>query len=208
MEIRDRILQTAETLFRKFGIRSVTMDDIASELGMSKKTIYQNFEDKDSIVHEIAKHNMLCDMEESERIHKESANPIEQVFREASLLRKQASTINPAVFYDLKKYHPKTWQLFQEYNKVNFMEIVKKNLREGIEQGLYRADISVEILARLRMEEVEFAFNRDVFPPEKFNQVDVHTTFIDHYLRGIMSPKGLEFYEKCKQDAELEHIKL
>lgn len=206
MEIRERILQTAEALFRKFGIRSVTMDEIASELGISKKTIYQNFEDKDSIVHEIARLNMMCDIEESERIHKESANPIEQVFREATLLRKQASTINPAVFYDLKKYHPKTWQLFQEYNKVNFLEIVKNNLREGIAQGLYRAEIDIEILARLRLEEVEFAFNRDVFPPEKFNQTEVHTTFIDHYLRGIMTQKGLDFYEKCKQDAESEQI--
>lgn len=207
MEIRERILKTAEALFRKFGIRSVTMDEIASELGISKKTIYQNFEDKDAIVYEIARLTMMCDMEESNRIHKESANPIEQVYREASLLSKQASTVNPAVFYDLKKYHRKAWQLFQEYNKVRFMEIVKNNLIEGMAQGFYRTGINIEILARLRMEEVEFAFNRDIFPPEKFNQTDVHITFIDHYLRGIMSPKGLEFYEKCKQDNEPQHIK-
>ncbi|WP_259014971.1 TetR/AcrR family transcriptional regulator [Emticicia fluvialis] len=206
MEIKERILKTAESLFRKFGIRSVSMDDIASELGISKKTIYQNFEDKDSIVYEIARTNMVCDIEESERIYKESANPIEQVFKETTLLRKQASTINPAVFYDLKKYHPKTWQLFQEYNKVNFLEIVKQNLREGIAQGYYREDINIEILSRLRMEEVEFAFSREVFPPESFNQMDVHTTLIDHFLRGIMTPKGLAFYEKCQQDAHLEHF--
>jgi len=206
MEIKDRILKTAEALFRKFGIRSVSMDDIAAELGISKKTIYQNFEDKDSIVHEIARHNMMCDMEESDRILKESVNPIEQVFKEATLLSKQASTINPAVFYDLKKYHPKTWQLFQEYNKVNFLEIVKQNLREGIAQGYYREEINIEILSRLRLEEVELAFSREVFPPESFNQMDVHTTFIDHFLRGIMTPKGLEFYEKCKQDARFEHL--
>ncbi|UTA68184.1 TetR/AcrR family transcriptional regulator [Emticicia sp. 21SJ11W-3] len=206
MEIKERILKTAESLFRKFGIRSVSMDDIASELGISKKTIYQNFEDKDSIVYEIARTNMVCDIEESERIYKESANPIEQVFKETTLLRKQASTINPAVFYDLKKYHPKTWQLFQEYNKVNFLEIVKQNLREGIAQGYYREDINIEILSRLRMEEVEFAFSREVFPPDSFNQMDVHTTLIDHFLRGIMTPKGLAFYEKCQQDAHLEHF--
>ncbi|PLK46392.1 TetR/AcrR family transcriptional regulator [Emticicia sp. TH156] len=206
MEIKERILKAAESLFRKFGIRSVSMDDIASELGISKKTIYQNFEDKDSIVYEIARTNMMCDIEESERIYKESANPIEQVFKEATLLRKQASTINPAVFYDLKKYHPKTWQLFQEYNKVNFLEIVKQNLREGIAQGYYREDINIEILSRLRMEEVEFAFSREVFPPESFNQMDVHTALIDHFLRGIMTPKGLAFYEKCQQDAHLEHF--
>ncbi len=206
MEIKERILKAAESLFRKFGIRSVSMDDIASELGISKKTIYQNFEDKDSIVYEIARTNMMCDIEESERIYKESANPIEQVFKEATLLRKQASTINPAVFYDLKKYHPKTWQLFQEYNKVNFLEIVKQNLREGITQGYYREDINIEILSRLRMEEVEFAFSREVFPPESFNQMDVHTALIDHFLRGIMTPKGLAFYEKCQQDAHLEHF--
>lgn len=206
MEIRERILKTSEALFRKFGIRSVTMDEIASELGISKKTIYQNFEDKDSIVHEIARQNMMCDIEESERIYKEAANPIEQVFRETELLRKQAATINPAVFYDLKKYHPKTWQLFQEYNKVNFLEIVKKNLKEGVQQGFYRADINIEVLARLRMEEVEFAFNREVFPTEKFNHLDVHTVFIDHFLRGILTPKGLDFYEKCKDNPDFDHV--
>jgi len=207
MEIRERILSTAEKLFRKFGIRSVTMDEIASELGISKKTIYQNFEDKDSIVHEIARTNMICDVEESERIYKESANPIEQVFRETTLLRKQAATINPAVFYDLKKYHPKTWQLFLEYNKVNFLESIRKNLKDGVTQGFYRTEINIEVLARLRMEEVEFAFNQDVFPIEKFNQIEVHTTFIDHFLRGIMTSKGIEYYEKCTKEALEESTK-
>lgn len=196
MEVRERILNTAEELFSKFGIRSVTMDEIASELGISKKTIYLNFEDKDAIVHEVASSRMTCEQTESERIYKESENPIDEFFKEIEVFRTHAATLNPMVLYDLKKYHPKTWQLFQQHKQSVFLEIVKRNLREGVEQGLYRSDINIEILSRLRMEEIDFAFDVSIFPPEKYKQFEVHLAFINHFLRGIITEKGLEIYLK------------
>ena len=148
MEVRERILNTAEELFSKFGIRSVTMDEIASELGISKKTIYLNFEDKDAIVHEVASSRMTCEQTESERIYKESENPIDQFFKEIEVFRTHAATLNPMVLYDLKKYHPKTWQLFQQHKQSVFLEIVKRNLREGVEP--YRSTSLEFLMQQLR----------------------------------------------------------
>lgn len=196
MEVRERILKAAEELFMKFGIRSVTMDEIASELGISKKTIYLHFEDKDSIVHEVATQRMICEKVECEEIYEKAANPIDEVCREIEMLKTHAAALNPVVIYDLKKYYPKTWQLFQQHKQTVFLEITKRNLKEGVEQGLYRREINIDILSKLRMEEIDFAFDQSVFPHEKFNQYDVHKTFIDHFLRGIITNRGLEIYQE------------
>lgn len=196
MEVRERILKTAEELFLKFGIRSVTMDEIASELGISKKTIYMHFEDKDAIVHEVATFRMSCEQDISEQIWKEAENPIHEVVKEIEMLKTHVAALNPVVIYDLKKYYPKTWAVFQQHKQTIFLDITRRNLQEGVRQGLYRPDINIEILSRLRMEEVDFAFDQSVFPSSKFNQFEIHKTFIDHFLRGVLTPKGLAVYEQ------------
>jgi TetR/AcrR family transcriptional regulator, cholesterol catabolism regulator len=196
MEVRERILKAAEELFMKFGIRSVTMDEIASELGISKKTIYLHFEDKDAIVHEVATARMMCEKDICEEIYEKASNPIDEVCREIEMLKTHAGALNPVVIYDLKKYYPKTWQLFQQHKQTIFLEITKRNLKEGVEQGLYRSEINIDILSRLRMEEIDFAFDQSVFPHEKYSQFEVHKTFIDHFLRGVITEKGLEIYQK------------
>jgi TetR/AcrR family transcriptional regulator, cholesterol catabolism regulator len=195
MEVRERILKAAEELFMKFGIRSVTMDEIASELGMSKKTIYLHFEDKDAIVHEVATSRMMGEKDICEEIYKEAMNPIDEVCREIEMLKTHSAALNPVVIYDLKKYYPKTWALFQQHKQTIFLEITKRNLKEGVEQGLYRNEINIEILSRLRMEEIDFAFDQSAFSLEKFSQFEVHKTFIDHFLRGVVTQKGLAIYE-------------
>ena len=135
-----------------------TMDEIASELGISKKTIYLHFEDKDAIVHEVATLRMNCEQVVCEEIHEKAANPIEEVCSEIEIFKTHAATLNPVVVYDLKKYHPKTWEVFQQHKQTIFLEITKRNLKEGVEQGLYRKEINIDILSKLRMEEIDFAF--------------------------------------------------
>ncbi|GGD54386.1 TetR family transcriptional regulator [Emticicia aquatilis] len=196
MEVRERILKTAEELFMKFGIRSVTMDEIASELGISKKTIYMHFEDKDAIVHEVATFRMSCEQDISEQIWKEAENPIHEVVKEIEMLKTHVAALNPVVIYDLKKYYPKTWAVFQQHKQTIFLDITRRNLQEGVKQGLYRPEINIEVLSRLRMEEIDFAFDQSVFPNNVFNQFEIHQTFIDHFLRGVLTPKGLTVYEQ------------
>jgi len=201
MEVRERILKTAEELFMKFGIRSVTMDEIASEQGISKKTIYMHFEDKDAIVHEVATFRMNCEQDISEQIWKEAENPIHEVVKEIEMLQTHITALNPVVIYDLKKYYPKTWAVFQQHKQTIFLDITRRNLQEGVKQGLYRPEINIEILSKLRMEEVDFAFDQSVFPSSQFNQFEIHKTFIDHFLRGVLTPKGLAVYEKYINNA-------
>lgn len=197
VETRNRILSAAQSLFIRYGIRSVTMDDIAKELGISKKTIYLHFPDKDSVINEATYCMLSKEKSQVEEIHKLSNNPIMEMINSTKMMSEMLEDINPVLFYDLKKYYPAAWQKYELF-KLDFLEIVKRNLCKGIEQGYYREDIDVEVLSRLRIENVDMAFNIEVFQPKNFKVFYVQLQFIDHFIRGILSPKGLEFYENSK----------
>lgn len=199
METKERIRTIALELFFKFGIRSVTMDDMAKTLGISKKTIYLHYKDKDEIVYAVTEWMLQTDKAGCERIYEVSTDPINEILQSTKLMRDMVENIHPALLNDLEKYHPKAWKNYVNH-KNGFVEIVLRNLKEGIEQGLYRADIDPEILARFRVESVDSAFKETVFPSKQFRLFDIQMQLIDHFLRGILTSKGLTLYEKYKQE--------
>lgn len=201
MEIKERIIAKAREQFFRYGVKSVTMDDIATELGISKKTIYQHFGDKDAIVHQLMMAEMANDMCEWNDLDESSNNVIEKIVKSMDIIRKAFAEINPSAFFDIKKYHPKTWQLFQEHKQNFIMESIRKELLQGIEQGFFRADIKVEILVRMRLEQIEIGFDPHLFPPNKFSLIEVELTMLDHYIRGILTSKGLEVYQEFMHNA-------
>ncbi len=201
MEIKARIITKAREQFFRYGVKSVTMDDIARELGISKKTIYQHFEDKDAIVHQLMMAEMANDKCEWDQLDISSDNVIEKIVKSMDIIKQVFAEINPSTFFDIKKYHPKTWQLFQEHKQNFIMESIRKELLQGIEQGVFRAEIKVEILVRMRMEQIEIGFDPQLFPPSKFSLIEVELTMLDHYIRGILTPKGLNVYQEFMHNA-------
>jgi predicted transcriptional regulator len=195
LEIKERIIAKAREQFFRYGIKSVTMDDIASELGISKKTIYQHFEDKDELVYQLMLTEIATDECEWDELNKGSSNVVEKTMKSMDLCKDSFTEINPSAFFDIKKYHPRTWKLFQEHKEKFVFEMIKKDLVEGIEQGFFRADIKVDILTRMRLEQVEMGFDPNIFPPSKFKMVDVQLTLLDHFMRGMLTEKGLEIYQ-------------
>lgn len=173
------------------------MDDIAKELGISKKTIYLHFPDKDSIINETTYCMLSNEKAQAEEIHRQTDNPILEMVHSTKIMSEMLEDINPVLFYDLKKYYPAAWKKYELF-KLDFLEIVKRNLNQGIKEGYYRNDIDVDILAKLRIESVDMAFDMEVFSPKHFKVFKVQLQFIDHFIRGIVSPKGLEFYENSK----------
>ena len=201
MEIKERIIAKAREQFFRYGVKSVTMDDIAGELGISKKTIYQHFGDKDAIVHQLMMAEMANDKCEWNDLDGSSNNVIEKIVKSMDIIRKAFAEINPSAFFDIKKYHPKTWQLFQDHKQNFVMDSIRKELLQGIEEGFFRADIKVEILVRMRLEQIEIGFDPHLFPPNKFSLIEVELTLLDHYIRGILTPKGLEVYQEFMHNA-------
>lgn len=204
METKDRILKGAEELFFKYGIKSITMDDIAKHLGISKKTIYQFYSDKNEVVETLMLSLTKRNECEFQKIADQSANVIEEVFEMMKHMGTLFSQMNPNLFYDLQKYHPNSWKSFKQFKEECIERMVEDSVKRGIAQGFVRSDINTKIIARLRMEEVEMGFNPQVFPPDKFKIIDVQLALLDHFLHGICTLKGHKLINKYKQVTEEE----
>ncbi|MCU0352891.1 MAG: TetR/AcrR family transcriptional regulator [Cytophagales bacterium] len=199
---RERILSAAEELFMRYGFRSITMDEIARHLGVSKKTIYQHFTDKDEIVLQCIANHMNAEKCMAQEILSQVSNPVAEFLLEAQQLKLTFNGVHPTVLFELKKYHPKAWAVFQEHKEKWIIKSIMDNLRKGMEMGLYRPDINPEILARMRVEQVALAFDPQAFPTGRFDLRTIQLQFIEHFLHGILTDKGREFLTHYLQTTE------
>lgn len=196
---KDKILKGAEELFMRYGVRSISMDDIARHLGVSKKTLYQHFADKDELVMMVSKSYMQIHANEFEEIRKTSANTVEELARISVCMKKNMEGLNPAMLFDLQKFHPKAWSIWLDFKNKYIRESVITTLKQGITDGFVRPDIDPEVLAAVRIELVQMAFNPDVFPRERFNLADVQVQIFDHFVLGLVTEKGRKLYLKYKE---------
>ena len=204
--MKDKIIETAGDLFMKYGVRSVTMDDIARENAISKKTIYQFFKDKDDVVNHVAALHLEHEKQEYDEIHSSSHNALEELAKINHCIRKNFREMNPSLLYDLQKYHREAWNIFEEFKHVYIKNSVADNLRKGIAQGHFRSDIDPEIMANFRVEVVEMAFNESIFPQEKFDFRSVQMQLFDHYVQGIVTEEGRRLYEEyLEKENELDN---
>lgn len=204
MEPKERIMKGAMELFFQYGIKSVTMDDIAKHLGMSKKTIYQFFTDKDEIVLTLSKRTQDEHCQHFEAIASSAKDAIDEILQTMKYMVGMFTRMNANIFYDLQKYHPKSWDQFREFKENVMMELVVTNIEKGRKQGLYRPDVDPAVVAKLRMEEVEMGMNPRIFPPDKFNLTQVEVALLDHWLHGICTIRGHKLINKYRQVVEEE----
>ena len=192
----DRIIMEAGDLFFRHGIRSITMDDIAAQMGISKKTIYQCFKDKDMLVLSFAEKILARQLEDMNMIRKSSENAIDEILKTMAHLSKFLQMVNPSFIHDMRKFHPTSWKLYKRFIDEELISYIEDNLKRGMKQGLYRKDLKVKILSRMRLAETNLGFDPEVFPLSQFNFVEVQLTMLEHFLYGILSQKGFQVMEK------------
>lgn len=200
MDIRERIREKAEELFMRYGIRSVSMDDIAAQLGMSKKTIYQCFADKDELVEAVVNGEIGDMQHDCVGCAVDARDAVHEIFLLMEQIANQIRNMNPMVLYDLEKFHFKAYQKFQEHKSKFLYQLIRDNLERGIKEEVYRSDIHVDIIARFRLEVIMIPFNMNAFPPSKYNLLEVTQEIIEHYVYGLASPKGYKLIQKYKQE--------
>ncbi len=199
-ENKEKILKGAEELFLRFGVRSVSMDDIARHLGISKKTIYQYFKDKDDIVTIIAKNYFEEDKQIYQGVMNTAGNAIEEALGCSQCLRKQMKDLNPSLLFDLQKYHPEAWKVYLDFKKGFIREGIINNIKRGIDEGYFRAEINPEIIASFRLEQVQLAFDENIFPNENYKLSEVQQHLFEHFIQGMLTDKGRKLFEKYKTE--------
>ena len=189
-EIRNRISEAAFSLFCLKGVKSVSMDDIAQHLSMSKKTIYKWYSNKDEIIYASTRNYLQVVESDYEGCLATAKNAVEELFHVMGMTRRILSGMHPSVFYDLQKYHASSWKLWQDHKNKYMLGKIKQNLLRGIEEGLFRKDLEVEVIARLRLAQIEVIFDNRVFPPHEFNLQQVQLAALEHFMLGIATLKG------------------
>lgn len=199
LDSKEKILKGTEDLFMKYGVRSVSMDDIARHLSVSKKTLYQHFADKDEIVMKVSQAHCERNMKMTNGIIDSAENAIDELAKFSVMLKKQMEELNPSLLFDLKKYHSKAWSVWVDFKHKVIRESVVRNLTQGIEEGHFRPELNSEILATARIVMVEAAFDDQLFPRDKFNIVEVQSQLFDHFVFGLCTEKGRKLYQKYRE---------
>lgn len=194
----ERIIAGGEELFHKAGIKSVTMDDIAKHLGMSKKTIYQSFKDKNELIMALVKKKLQEDEAQMEANMAKSGNVIKEMIDMMKCSEEIFSRINPIVIHDLQKYHPEAWKQFQNFKMDVVIHKMIELLTKGIKQGYVRPDIDVKVIAMMHVNQVELGFNSNIFPVAEFNIWKVQQQFLEHFTYGICTLKGYKLINEYK----------
>lgn len=203
-DYQSRILLKANELFMRYGFRSVSMDDIARETGVSKKTIYQFYPEKEELVRAIFRQHQEQWLKNSEIIKSNAKNAIEELLLYTDLVRQQVATINPSLLFDLYKYHRTVWNEWSEYKSNIARKSVIDTLERGKSEGYFRQDIDPFILAVMRMELIEMAFNDQLFPSAGFSIKKVHAQLFDHFISGLLTDTGRELYKNMNQILKTE----
>lgn len=196
LELKERIRHEATALFLKYGVRSVSMDDISAQLGVSKKTLYQYYTDKNELIENVLE-GIICINECScQGCVVESENAVHEGVLSLRLLQDMFRAMNTAILYDLKKYHPGAFQIFIRHKNEFLCNMVKRNLERGIREEVYRSDINVDILTRFRVESLTLMFDMEVQESISQPLLDIQREVIIHYMYGLVNPKGYKLLTK------------
>ena len=200
-ELKNILLKVRE-LYMKYGIKSITMDDVARELGISKKTLYQYVSDKDDLVGKFVDNEIILRQEEICKCFRIGFNAVEELFEISLFMNKFIRDQNPATEYDLKKYYPHHFMKTVQARREGIYNYILLNLRKGIKEGLYRDNMNNEIIAKLYLWRSENTNINDLFTIEEFTSIKLFLELLSYHIRGIATEKGIVELEKKTKELE------
>lgn len=198
MEPKERIQQKAHELFNRYGIRSVSMDEIAAQVGMSKKTVYQYYVDKHELVAAVFNDIMSHNQHQCQADRSRAENALHEVFLAFDMMQEMFAEMNPSVLYEMEKYHPAAFEQFKQFRDCFLYQTIRQNLERGIAEELYRPDIDVDVLTRYRIHSMMLAFNVEVFPNNRTHLVHIEQQLLELFLYGLATAKGQKLIQRYK----------
>jgi TetR/AcrR family transcriptional regulator, cholesterol catabolism regulator len=199
MFVKDTLLSCAFELFLKYGIKSVSMDDISRKMGISKKTIYNFVATKDDLIASVLEKHLQKDACDIKKIYTESTDAVDEMVNITKHVLTFLRTMTPSIIYDLKKYHPQSWEKIETVHFTFIEQTIFNNIIRGQKEGLYRLDVEPEIIAKLYVCKSTAISDQDKFPIDDFDKVLLFKEMVRYHLYGIASEKGYQLIvEKYK----------
>lgn len=180
----------------KYGVKSVSMDDISRNLGISKKTLYNLVESKESLLKTALKHHLEKEKEFLSQARAEAKDAVEEMVTISkfiiSILRQQ----QPSLIFEVRKYYPNIWEMIEEFNNGFIHEFVFNNIKNGQKEELYRYDMDARVIARLYVARISVLIDKNLFPIDEFPRAELYEQFIKHHMLGMMTKKGIQRFRK------------
>ncbi|MEP4533683.1 MAG: TetR/AcrR family transcriptional regulator [Cyclobacteriaceae bacterium] len=202
--MKEKIIEGAEKLFFQYGVRSVSMDDVSRELSMSKKTLYQYFTNKDELVTEVALFSIEKEKNQFDGLNEEAENAINELFLISACIKETVKNMNPSLIYDLRKYHPNGWEVFQNFKYEFIKGTVNENLKRGKAEGFYRKEIHCDVISTLRVETIQMVFDGAFANIQDITFTDIQLQVFDHFVHGLLTEKGLKQYQLYQKREEVK----
>ncbi len=209
MEVKNKILEKASELMMQYGIRTVTMDDISKDLGISKKTIYQYFKDKKDLINNVTELHLAIEKTRFEATEEDSADSVHELMLISQCLRVSMQDMKMNILNELQKFYPESWEMYEDFKRNTMMCSIKRVIIKGQNEGFFRKEIDPELMAIVRMEQVQsFILNQNLYPKEKYTLAEVQMHLFDHFMHGLFTIEGHQLFnqyttEKFKQNETL-----
>ncbi|MFZ1581723.1 MAG: TetR/AcrR family transcriptional regulator [Saprospiraceae bacterium] len=196
MNIKDTLLSSAFELFQKYGIKSVSMDDISKKLGISKKTIYNCVATKDDLISDILEKHLAQDEKDIKLIQLESSDAIDEMVNITTHIIKFLRGMTPSIIYDLKKYHPSSWKKIEHVHFTFIEQTIFNNLVRGQKESLYRKDFNPKVISKLYVIKSMAIADQDKFPIDEYDKILLLKEMIRYHLQGIASDQGVQLIQE------------
>ncbi|MFA8451046.1 MAG: TetR/AcrR family transcriptional regulator [Bacteroidales bacterium] len=194
----DIYIEKISQMFLEYGIRSVSMDDIAKKLGISKKTIYQYFKDKEDIVLKSCEYVINMKTSFVEDVIRKKLHPIDEFLEFMAIDDRAPKTESNTCTYDLLKYYPHIIEALKRETDQKFTQILEDNLNKGIDYSVYRKDINAFQISRMMMISFNAIHQSNVFKIEYFIKKSFREQLTGFYLNGLLSDEGRKYIkENC-----------
>lgn len=194
--MREKIVHRATELFLSLGVKSVTMDDIANELGISKKTIYVHFENKTQLVEASTLEVFEIISQGIDAICQLQKDPIEEIYDIKKLVMEHLKYEKSSPYHQLQKYYPKIFSSLRSKQYRLMEDCVADNLKRGITLGLYRDNLEIDIISKLYFTSIRSLKDKQLFPLKHFSMSSLMNHYLEYHVRGICTPKGLKVLTK------------
>jgi len=192
-EKEKEIVQKVALLYGKYGIKSVTMDDVAHEIGISKKTLYEYFSDKQHLVNAVVEQEIIFNDLRLQQQKNGLNNALQEMFKIFQFHLQMLQQYNPSLEFDLKKYYPDIFAKLKRIKREKIRENTLKNLIKGKQEGFYRKELNEEIITKLTILRIESMSESDLFSQEELYSHEFSKEMFLYHLHGILSPKGIEY---------------
>ena len=196
MDTKERIIIESLKLFMRFGIRSITMDTIAESLGISKRTVYELFKNKDELLESCIASRMIEEEKNNAEIMRKSANIIEAFLTHIKRSINLMSSISPMFFHDARKYHPEVFRCKGKEREEKDYDMIVEYINTGKQEGFIRQEINVDIIAKLMKEQFKIIGNNELFPPDRYSKSEIFENIAINFIRGIATDEGLKIINK------------